>query len=85
MRATAPDPPAAEDPLEWLLLTNLPIETPAPAIAKLQWYLCRWRVEVYFQVLKSGCRVQQLQLQTRERAASALAFSMIIAQAACCT
>jgi hypothetical protein len=38
-----------------------------------------WKIEVYFKVLKSGCRVEQLQLQTRERLEPALAFYMIIA------
>jgi hypothetical protein len=38
-------PPAGEDPLEWLLLTNLPVDTPEQAQEKLSWYLCRWQVE----------------------------------------
>lgn len=77
--ATEPHPPAGEDPLDWLLLTNLPVETPEQAIEKLSWYLCRWQIEVFFKVLKSGCRVEQLQLETRARLEPALAFYMIIA------
>jgi len=77
--ATEPNPPAGEDPLDWLLLTNLPVDTPEQAREKLAWYLCRWQVEVYFKVLKSGCRVEQLQLEKRERLEPALAFYMIIA------
>ena len=77
--ATEPHPPAFEAPLDWLLLTNLSVETPEQAIEKLSWYLCRWQIEVYFKVLKSGCRVEQLQLEARERLEPALAFYMIIA------
>ena len=77
--ATEAHPPANEDPLDWLLLTNLPVETAEQAIEKLSWYLCRWQIEVYFKVLKSGCRIEQLQLETRERLEPALAFYMIIA------
>ena len=77
--ASEAQPPAGELPLEWLLLTNLPVETPEEAIEKLTWYLCRWQIEVYFKVLKSGCRVEQLQLEKRERLEPALAFYMIIA------
>jgi hypothetical protein len=77
--ASEPHPPAGEDPLNWLLLTNLPVETPEQAIEKLSWYLCRWQIEVYFKVLKSGCRVEQLQLEMRERLEPALAFYLIIA------
>ena len=77
--ATEAHPPAGEDPLEWMLLTNLPVETPEQALEKLSWYLCRWQIEVYFKVLKSGCRIEQLQLEKRERLEPALAFYMIIA------
>jgi hypothetical protein len=77
--ATEAQPPGDEEPLDWLLLTNLPVETPEQAIEKLSWYLCRWQIEVYFKVLKSGCRVEQLQLEKRARLDPALAFYMIIA------
>ena len=77
--ATEPQPPADEDSLHWLLLTNLMVDTPEQAIEKLSWYLCRWQIEVYFKVLKSGCRIEQLQLETRERLEPALVFYMIIA------
>jgi len=72
--ATEIDPPAGEEPLDWMLVTNLPVETPQQALEKLSWYLCRWQIEVYFKVLKSGCRIEQLQLETRERLEPALAF-----------
>jgi hypothetical protein len=77
--ATEPHPPAFEAPLDWLLLTNLPVETAEQASEKFSWYLCRWQIEIFFKVLKSGCRVEQLQLETRERLEPALAFYMIIA------
>ena len=77
--ATEPNPPAGEDPLEWVLLTNLAVETPEQASEKLAWYLCRWQVEIYFKVLKSGCHIEELQLEKRERLEPALAFYMIIA------
>jgi hypothetical protein len=77
--ATEPNPPADEDPLDWVLLTNLPIDTPEQAIEKLQWCLCRWQIEVFFRILKSGCRIEELQLEKRERLEPALAFYMIIA------
>ena len=72
-------PPPGEAPLQWLLLTNLLVENAEQAMEKLSWYLCRWQVEVYFKILKSGCKIEQLQLETRERLEPALAFYMIIA------
>ena len=77
--ATEPHPPAGEEPVEWLLLTNLPVETAQQALEKLQWYLCRWQIEIFFRILKSGCRIEELQLEKRERLEPALAFYMIIA------
>ena len=77
--ATEPDPPPGETPVEWLLLTNLPVDTPEQALEKLQWYLCRWQIEIYFRILKSGCRFEELQLEKLERLEPALAFYMIIA------
>ncbi len=77
--ATEPQPPAGEEPVEWLLLTNLPVDTPEQALEKLQWYLCRWQIEVFFRILKSGCRIEKLQLEKLERLEPALAFYMIIA------
>jgi hypothetical protein len=82
--ATEPHPPAGEDPLDWLLLTNLTDDIPEQAVEKLSWYLCRWPIEVCFKVLKSGCRIEELQLEKRERLEPALAFYMIIARRVLC-
>ena len=73
------NPPAGEDPIEWLLLSNLPVESFEDAHEKVQWYLCRWQIEVFFRILKSGCKVEQLQLQSRERIEVALALYLIVA------
>jgi len=73
------NPPAGQDPVEWLLLSSLPVASFAEAYEKVQWYLCRWQIEVYFHVLKTGCKVEQLQLQSRERIEVALALYLIVA------
>ena len=57
--ATEVDPPADDDPVEWLWLTNLPVDTPEQAREKIAWYLCRWAIEVFFKILKSGCKIEQ--------------------------
>jgi hypothetical protein len=73
------DPPAGEDPIDWLLLSSLAVESFADACEKIQWYLCRWQIEVYFHILKNGCKVEQLQLQSRQRLEVALALYLIVA------
>ena len=47
-------PPAGEASVEWLLLSSQPVL--ADAVETVKWYLCRWEVEVYFRIYKSGCR-----------------------------
>lgn len=73
------NPPNGEEPLTWILLTNLAVTTAEQAKEKIQWYLCRWQIEVYFKVLKSGCKIQHLQLEHVDRLKPALALYMIIA------
>lgn len=55
------------EPLEWLLLTSLPISTLEQASTVVEWYGVRWSIEVFFNVLKNGCQVSRLQLETEER------------------
>jgi hypothetical protein len=73
------NPAPGTEPIEWLLLTNLPVVSAQEAQEKVQWYVCRWQIEVYFRILKSGCKVEQLQLQERDRLEVALALYMIVA------
>lgn len=72
-------PPAGEAAIEWLLLTSLPATTFAQACDVIQYYTCRWEVEVYFRVLKSGCAVEELQFETTERFVNCLAVYQIVA------
>jgi hypothetical protein len=72
-------PPADEKPVEWVLLTSLPVDTFEHACLVADYYACRWQIEIYFKILKSGCRVEKLQLETAERIKSCLAMYMIVA------
>lgn len=71
-------PPDGIDPIEWLLLTTLPVTTLEEAVQCLTWYTYRWRIERYHYTLKSGCQVEKLQLETKDRLMRALAvYSMV--------
>jgi len=72
-------PPAGEPAIEWLLLTSLPAVTFAQACDVIEYYTCRWEVEIYFRVLKSGCSVEELQFETTERFVNCLAVYQIVA------
>lgn len=72
-------PPAGEKPVEWILLTSLPVDTFEQACLVADYYGCRWQIEIYFKVLKSGCQVEKLQLETADRIKPCLAMYMIVA------
>lgn len=65
--------------VSWLLLTSLPITTKEDVLRVVDYYGARWVIEVYFRVLKTGCRVEQMQLESVRRIQNALAFYQIIA------
>ena len=72
-------PPAHEDPVEWFLLTTVKVSTANEAAEIVGFYLQRWRIEDFFRVLKSGCRVEFLLFRTAERLQRAIAKNAVIA------
>lgn len=60
-------PPENEPPLVWIFITSLPIKTFDEVQKVLEYYLCRWEIETYFKVLKSGCKVEERQLRSVDR------------------
>jgi len=72
-------PPEGETPIEWRLLTNREVKDFDAAAELVDWYRARWEIELFFLVLKQGCRVEALQLSTLERLEKALVLFMIVA------
>lgn len=63
--ATEEDPPAnIEVPLEWVLLTTEPIDTPEQVLQILHYYRLRWRIEEFHKAWKTGAGVERLRLQS---------------------
>ena len=73
------DAPAGVKPIEWRLLTNREATTLQQATELIDWYRARWEIEILFNVLKNGCRVEALQLGTIERLERALALFLVVA------
>jgi hypothetical protein len=73
------EPPEGEEPIEWLLLTSLPIRNRRQVLAAVEYYCCRWQIEVYFRVLESACKVEASQLETAQGYEAYLALSLIVA------
>lgn len=67
-------PPNGARPLHWLLWTLEPLETASDAMRIVSIYKLRWRIEEFFLVLKSGCRIEALQFDTSERLAKVVAL-----------
>lgn len=73
------NPPENVDPIYWLLLTTLPVTNLDEAVEKVKWYKQRWKIERYHFTLKSGCKVQDLQLESMKRLQNAITLYSIIA------
>jgi hypothetical protein len=73
------DPPKGVEPIHWLLITTLPIDTPEQIKLIVSLYAKRWLIEIFFKVLKSGCKIDAPHLQERERIENFIAISMIVA------
>jgi hypothetical protein len=73
------DAPKGIEPIRWLLLTTLKVNTLEEAFEKVQWYKQRWKIERFHFVLKSGCKVEELLLETYERLLNCIALYSVIA------
>jgi len=79
MAATERNPPAGVEPLSWLLLTTMPVETMEQALEKMEWYTKRWGIEVFHRTLKSGCKIEDRQLGNNHRIEACLAIDLVVA------
>jgi len=74
------DPPAhVKEPLEWILLTNVPVETFEDACERLDWYACRWIIEEYHKAMKTGCSIEKMEFTNQERLKPAIALVSVLA------
>jgi hypothetical protein len=73
-----PDPPGDDVPVEWLLITSLPVDEAERVRTVIQYYCTRWMVEVFFRTLKSGCRVEGRRFEDLERFLPCLAVYLIV-------
>ena len=67
------------EPIEWMLLTTVPILTVEDALRVVRWYVQRWKIEVYHRVLKSGCKVEERQMEDLQHLENCLALDLIVA------
>jgi len=72
------NPPGDDVPVEWVLLTNLPIDDAEQVRHVIEYYCVRWMIEIAFRTLKSGCRIEQRRFEDVERFGPCLAVYLIV-------
>lgn len=71
--------PKGATPILWRLLTTQPVTTAEAAAEKVGWYAQRWQIEVIHKILKSGCQIEQRQLETAQRLERVLSIDLVVA------
>jgi Transposase Tn5 dimerisation domain len=66
-------------PIEWMLLTSVPVRGFQDAIDRLSWYALRWGIELFHRILKSGCRIEDRLLDDTDSLEKCLALDLIVA------
>lgn len=74
-----PNPPPDQPPVEWILVTTLPIDTLEQVRLIVEYYCVRWCIELLFRTLKSGCRIEQRRFEHVDRVLPCLALYLIVA------
>lgn len=73
------DPPEGEQPVQWILLTNLAVHSLEQACQIVDWYRLRWRIETLFDALKNVCRIEKAQLREAAALRNLCALHLIVA------
>lgn len=72
-------PPTGEPPVEWILLTTLPVGSAKALEFIVDAYRARWTIEEYFKALKTGCQYEKRQLESAHALLNALAVLVPVA------
>ena len=72
-------PPPGQEPVHWVLLTDLPVDHLDQCRRVLAIYTCRWLIEEWHKALKTGLRVEDSQLSNTRRLSALLAILSVVA------
>src|SRR5882762_3222479 len=73
------NPPENEIPIVWRIITTEPVDTEEQVAAVVDAYRQRWLVEEFFKAVKTGCRYEQLQLESLRALLIALSIEVAVA------
>lgn len=72
------DPPEGQERLEWILITNEPVNSFTAAYRVVGWYECRWVIEEYHKGMKTGSQIESPQFTTEDRLQPAIAVLSVV-------
>ena len=78
LHASERDAPQGIEPIDWKLITDLPVHSRTQAIETIGWYAMRWKIELLHKILKSGCRAEESRLRTAQRLTNLVALMCIV-------
>lgn len=67
-------PPDGESPVQWLLLTTESVATAENIVRVVDLYRSRWLIEEFFKTLKTGCSLEERQIESAEPMLKTLAL-----------
>lgn len=79
VHAVEVDVPKGAEAVEWILLTSLPVTSFRGAWRILEYYEKRWAIEEWHKALKTGCRLEDRQLQSKESLERIAALLSVVA------
>lgn len=65
--------------INWTLYTSLPVNSLDSALEVVDYYKKRWAIEVFHKIIKSGCKVEDIRLETMDRLHRCLTLYSVIA------
>lgn len=68
------EPPEGASPVDWRILSTLPVTTPEEVARVVDIYRKRWLIEEYFKALKTGCAAEERQAESRHAILNTLAL-----------
>jgi hypothetical protein len=72
-------PPTGVEGLEWILITSVPTHTLEESRERRDWYACRWMIEVFHDIEKNGCSIEDRRFETAQRMEACLAILSVVA------
>ena len=71
--------PKNENPIKWILLTNMSVSSVEEAEERVRWYSLRWNIELFHKVLKSSFAVEKTQMREAQRIKKYVTLKSILA------